>query len=279
MAQFSPASPPIVPGSSPATAPSLAQWFYRALGRTDWSIKTQQRGNTLHLMVEAEENPAAQAVLQPLVEILQEQALAEILPAHQAPVYVIMLYGRVLGQKKPRWKTPLYLNQLPHYQALLERQRALQQELAQQFGHPPAPQPPDLPQSPDQDLGDPSPDPIEADRSSPLPPAPQPDSPVLAEEAAEHFDPNQLPVSSVLDGLELDLHPGPPAIEDLSPDRPPAAHNGTLPDSLWLAPPGGAVQGGGWDSPDLRPVSDLRPIVDPRPDPRPDPNLDRAPDP
>jgi hypothetical protein len=100
---------------------SVAQWLYRALGQTHWSVKTQQRGNILHVLFEAGECPTAADILQPLVETLVKGDIQAFLPADQPPVYLVMLYGRQQGERQPRWKTPVHLNQLSRYLELLRQ--------------------------------------------------------------------------------------------------------------------------------------------------------------
>ena len=100
---------------------SLAQWIYHSLGRTDWSVKTRQRGNTLQILFEGNPCPSQAQILEPLITACLEQDFLTYLPSHHAPVYRLMLYGRDTHAAQPHWQVPLHLNQLDRHLALVRQ--------------------------------------------------------------------------------------------------------------------------------------------------------------
>ncbi|MFZ4665993.1 MAG: hypothetical protein ACOYME_06185, partial [Prochlorotrichaceae cyanobacterium] len=100
---------------------SLAQWIYHTLGRTDWSVKTRQRGNTLQILFEGNPCPSQAQILEPLINACLEADFLSYLPSHHAPVYRLMLYGRNTNAAQPHWQVPLHLNQLDRHLALVQQ--------------------------------------------------------------------------------------------------------------------------------------------------------------
>ena len=134
---------------------SLAQWIYHTLGRTDWSVKTRQRGNTLQILFEGNPCPSQAQILEPLITACLEADFLSYLPAHHAPVYRLMLYGRNTNAAQPHWQVPLHLNQLDRHLALVQQAK-----------------------NPDPEQSHPeSPHPAESRLESPYPEQSRPDSP------------------------------------------------------------------------------------------------------
>ena len=108
---------------TPPTRPirSLAQWIYRTLGRTDWSVKTRQRGNTLQVMFEGTPCPSQADILEPLITACVDQDFLRYLPPNHAPIYRLMIYGRDPHAPQSPWQVPLHLHQLDRHLALVRQ--------------------------------------------------------------------------------------------------------------------------------------------------------------
>lgn len=107
--------------SSAPPISSLAQWIYQTLGYSHWCVKTRQRGNTLHILLEAQPSPRPDEVLEPLIRACLEQDFLAYLPQDRSPVYRLMVYGRDTSQAQAQWKVPLHLNQLDRHLALIRQ--------------------------------------------------------------------------------------------------------------------------------------------------------------
>lgn len=107
---------------------SLSRWFYQLLEQPELKVKTQQRGNALHILLEAETCPDPLSTLSQLVQQLQSSSKGNQLDQASVPVYRLLVYGRQLGESKPRWNKSLQLNQLDRYQKLLEQQWAQEEQ-------------------------------------------------------------------------------------------------------------------------------------------------------
>ncbi len=103
---------------------SLSSWFYQLLQQPKLKVKTQQRGNALHLLLESPGCPDKIPTLIQLVEQLQLAPLDERFADRPAPVYRLLVYGRQRGEARPRWSQSLQLNQLDRYQRVLSQKLA-----------------------------------------------------------------------------------------------------------------------------------------------------------
>ncbi len=101
---------------------SLSSWFYQLLDQPGLKVKTQQRGNALHLLLEGKVCPEKIPTLTQLVQQLQASPADDRLAQAPAPIYRLLVYGRQKGESKPRWSQSLQLNQLERHQGLLEQQ-------------------------------------------------------------------------------------------------------------------------------------------------------------
>jgi hypothetical protein len=102
---------------------SVAHWLVRRFGRSDWHVKTQQRGNTLHVLLEGAQVPSVQDGLAGLIDALSAENIQDYLPQDAAMVYMVALYGRVRGESRHRWFEAVHLNQLDRYCSWLETER------------------------------------------------------------------------------------------------------------------------------------------------------------
>ncbi len=109
--------------STKAKSKSAARWLCQQLkqaGLADgFKLKTQQRGNTLHVLLESQPCPDMLAVLDALSLALESSAL----PVTASPIYRLLIYGRAKGDRQPRWKKPVDLGQLDRVQYWVHEQR------------------------------------------------------------------------------------------------------------------------------------------------------------
>ncbi len=115
-----------------------ARWFFNQLEQagvsTDLKVKTQQRGNTLHLLLEGSVCPAAVAVLEALLHSLSQPLVAGRLKLSTPPIYRVLVYGRSRGDRHAQWSQPLDPQQLDQVKHWLKQQRQTQQQA--QVQHP-----------------------------------------------------------------------------------------------------------------------------------------------
>jgi hypothetical protein len=99
---------------------SLKQWIHKTVAYKGLSVQYRVRGNTLHLLCRQDICPDHQQTLLRLIPIFQTTNFSHLLPTDAPPLYQIWLYGCQTSDKRPRWTTTLYLNQLDHHLAQLQ---------------------------------------------------------------------------------------------------------------------------------------------------------------
>lgn len=111
-------------------------WFKEVAGEPGATFSVKLRGNILHVLCETEAALAQAPVLLALVRGLLEETGKGLILQHYPQVYQLYFYNRVLGEQKPVWTAPIYLNRLKRHlaQLVLESQdegdiRATQQLL------------------------------------------------------------------------------------------------------------------------------------------------------
>ena len=112
-------------------ASTLHQWVTQTLGSRGIQVKLRFRGNTLHLLCQAEPCPDRFSTLLWLLPLLQQTDLNTLIPAGQTPLYQLQLYGSH-NTIRPDWTASIYLNQLDRYleqfQQLEQARQAVQPE-------------------------------------------------------------------------------------------------------------------------------------------------------
>lgn len=81
----------------------LAQWAKRAIGLRGIEVKVRLRDRKLHILCEGQSCPDRKIALERLLLALKATQMDTLLPASQAEIDQVFLYGRVLGQKRPDW--------------------------------------------------------------------------------------------------------------------------------------------------------------------------------
>ena len=95
-------------------ASTLHQWVTQTLRSRGIQVKLRFRGNTLHLLCQAEPCPDRFSTLLWLLPLLQQTDLNTLIPAGQTPLYQLQLYGSH-NTIRPDWTASIYLNQLDRY--------------------------------------------------------------------------------------------------------------------------------------------------------------------
>ncbi len=98
---------------------SLLPWLYRVIGVPNVQLQVRLRGNNLYLLCEGRSCPDRSQIFDSIVQACAATPIEDFLPAYQPSVYQIVLYGRSVGEKRPRWAEVIYLAQIDRY---LERQ-------------------------------------------------------------------------------------------------------------------------------------------------------------
>ncbi len=109
--------------SSPVNRKSgLARWLNTSLGQRRSQVKFRIQGNHLHVLCEGDPCPHARTLQVRLLYALQRTDLNTLIPKSDPPIYQVFLYGRASGDPTPRWRFPIYLNQIDRHLELLQRQ-------------------------------------------------------------------------------------------------------------------------------------------------------------
>ena len=95
-------------------ASTLHQWVKQTLGSRGVQVKLRFRGNTLHLLCQADPCPDRFATLLWFLPQLQHTDLNSLIPAEQNPLYQLQLYGS-RNTIRPDWVASIYLNQLDRH--------------------------------------------------------------------------------------------------------------------------------------------------------------------
>ena len=95
-------------------ASTLHQWVKQTLGSREIQVKLRFRGNTLHLLCQADPCPDRFATLSWFLPQLQQTDLNTLIPAEQNPLYQLQLYGS-RNTIRPDWVASIYLNQLDRH--------------------------------------------------------------------------------------------------------------------------------------------------------------------
>jgi hypothetical protein len=117
-----------------SSSPSgLLNWLKAALGEPDVVLHSKLRGNILHVLCETpgplEQTSALLGLVRYLLETSDHPSLGQLYPQ----VYQLYLYSRRLGETKPDWTAPIYLNRLERHlaQLVLEHQDGADLQAAQ----------------------------------------------------------------------------------------------------------------------------------------------------
>jgi hypothetical protein len=103
---------------SAATQP-LQDWIAQQLA-PGAQVQMRLRGNILHVLCETPHSLHQAGATSRLVDaLLAASSGTDIITATYPQVYQLYIYSRRLGQSKPDWTAPIYLNRLERHQAQL----------------------------------------------------------------------------------------------------------------------------------------------------------------
>jgi hypothetical protein len=115
---------------------SVGQWLAQSLSTEGIRVRSQLRGNDLHILCEAlgeslgadsdREIPDRHGLMSHLIDILYETDIERLIPSDQPSLHRIKLYGSVAGYNRPSWTEQVELNHL-------DRARRRLAEIAQSF--------------------------------------------------------------------------------------------------------------------------------------------------
>jgi hypothetical protein len=115
---------------------SVGQWLAQSLSTEGIRVRSQLRGNDLHVLCEAlgealgtdsdREIPDRHSLMSQMIDILYETDIERLISSDQPPLHRIKLYGSVAGYNRPSWTEQIELNHL-------DRARRRLAEIAQSF--------------------------------------------------------------------------------------------------------------------------------------------------
>lgn len=97
------------------TASQLEQWLHQTIACKGLGVQYRVRGNALHLLCRKIPCPDRAELLRWLLPTLQKTDFSTLLPPEEPQLYQVWLYGCQPGDKRPRWTTTIYLNQLDRH--------------------------------------------------------------------------------------------------------------------------------------------------------------------
>jgi len=102
------------PSSTNRSPHQLTTWLHQTLRYQGTQMRCQTRGNILHLLYEGDPCPDQELVTYHVLSQLNKTDINR--RSHGvAPIYQVLLYGRLLRQQKPSWTFRINLDQLGHY--------------------------------------------------------------------------------------------------------------------------------------------------------------------
>ncbi len=87
----------------------LKQWLQQTFGHSQAHIKIRLKGNHLHILVESDPSPDADAIAAMLSHALASDSPCS-LPLKSAQIHRLIVYGRHVGGKRPLWTKAIDLN-------------------------------------------------------------------------------------------------------------------------------------------------------------------------
>lgn len=118
------------PGESASVSRSISDWIARHLAPKA-RVQMRLRGNILHILCETVNSLHQAGAIARLVDgLLSSDAEVGLLAKAYPQVYQLYIYGRRLGQTKPDWATPIYLNRLERHKAQLQQLSTAPLEMA-----------------------------------------------------------------------------------------------------------------------------------------------------
>ncbi|MGI0494843.1 hypothetical protein ACN4EG_23920 [Alkalinema pantanalense CENA528] len=90
----------------------LGEWLSRVLEMPQDAIQVRLRGNSLYILCQAAPCPPQAQVHQRLVAAIAQSRFESLLPPDSAILHRVVVYGRCIGDQKPRWAETLEISQI-----------------------------------------------------------------------------------------------------------------------------------------------------------------------
>lgn len=114
------AQPSTISQHSSASPPPLNDWIAQHLA-PNAHVQMRLRGNILHVLSETPNSLQQTGAVARLVDALLEDSTGtDIITQSYPQVYQLYIYSRRVGETKPDWTAPIYLNRLEKHQAQLQ---------------------------------------------------------------------------------------------------------------------------------------------------------------
>ncbi|NER81687.1 MAG: hypothetical protein F6K42_19425, partial [Leptolyngbya sp. SIO1D8] len=112
---------PSIPSKKPSSSSqSLSDWIAQYLA-PNAQVQVRLRGNILHVLCETPHRLHQAGAMSRMVDaLLDEKTGSRIITDTYVQVYQLYIYSRQIGQTKPDWTAPLYLNRLERHKAQLQ---------------------------------------------------------------------------------------------------------------------------------------------------------------
>ena len=122
---------PSISARKPAlSSQSLNDWIAQRLA-SNAQVQVRLRGNILHVLCETSNTLHQAGAMSRLVEaLLDEPRGVSVVTEPYPQVYQVYLYNRRVGETKPDWSAPLYLNRLERHRAQYQMQSAESLQIA-----------------------------------------------------------------------------------------------------------------------------------------------------
>ncbi|HEY9890032.1 MAG TPA: hypothetical protein V6D02_16620 [Candidatus Obscuribacterales bacterium] len=128
------AKPSTVSKKPTASSPPLHDWLAQHLA-PNAHVQMRLRGNILHVLCETPNSLHQAGAIARLVEaLLAAPAGTDLITDTYPHVYQLYLYSRPIGQAKPDWTAPIYLNRLERHHHQLQQQAGVALKIADTQG-------------------------------------------------------------------------------------------------------------------------------------------------
>lgn len=101
--------------SSCTNVSDLVPWLQRAIAQPQADLQLKLRGNILHVLCQTPTPIKLEAVLFRAVEFLVKPDHRDYLQTYFPEIYQIYFYSRLIGQSRPDWTAPIFLNRLERH--------------------------------------------------------------------------------------------------------------------------------------------------------------------
>ncbi|MBD2325361.1 hypothetical protein [Alkalinema sp. FACHB-956] len=90
----------------------LGEWLSRVLEMPQDAVQVRLRGNSLYILCQGNPCPPQAQVRQQLIAAIAQSRFESLLPSDSPILHRVVVYGRALGDQKPRWADTLEISQI-----------------------------------------------------------------------------------------------------------------------------------------------------------------------